>query len=29
MLVNIKVKIYGLMSNAKQFPTCSNSKMVR
>ena len=28
VLVNIKVKIYGLASNAKQFPTCSNTKMV-
>ena len=28
MLVNIKVKIYGLASNAKQFPTCSDTKMV-
>ena len=29
MLVNIKVKIYGLKSNAKQFPTCSAAKMVQ
>ena len=29
VLVNIKVKIYGLVSNAKQFPTCSNTKMVQ
>ncbi len=28
VLVNIKVKIYGLKSNAKQFPTCSAAKMV-
>ena len=28
VLVNIKVKIYGLVSNAKQFPTCSNNKMI-
>jgi hypothetical protein len=28
VLVNIKVKIYGLVSNAKQFPTCPASKMV-
>jgi hypothetical protein len=27
VLVHIKVKIYGLVSNAKQFPTCSNVKM--
>lgn len=29
VLVNIKVKIYGLVSNAKQFPTCSATKMVQ
>lgn len=28
VLLNIKVKIYGLKSNAKQFPTCSASKMI-
>ena len=28
VLVNIKVKIYGLVSNAKDFPTCSATKMV-
>jgi hypothetical protein len=27
VLVNIKTKIYGLVSNAKHFPTCSNVKM--
>ena len=29
VLVNIRVKIYGLKSNAKQFPTCSAAKMVQ
>ena len=28
VLTNIKVKIYGLVSNAKSFPTCSPTKMV-
>lgn len=27
VLIDIKTKIYGLVSNAKQFPTCSNVKM--
>ena len=29
VLVNIKVKMYGVKSNAKQFPTCSAAKMVQ
>jgi hypothetical protein len=28
VLLNIKIKIYGLASNAKQFPKCSGSQMV-
>jgi hypothetical protein len=28
VLTNIKVKIYGLVSNSKSFPTCSGSQMV-
>jgi hypothetical protein len=29
VLIHIKVKIYGLVSNGKQFPTCSNTKMLQ
>lgn len=28
VLIDIKTKIYGLVSNAKSFPTCDNNKMV-
>jgi hypothetical protein len=29
VLIHIKTKIYGLVSNAKNFPTCSNTKMIQ